>query len=93
MGFDLYNCALKIWESIGSPTPTMGVHLGVWGFIPHTLCTPGNMWYDSWASLLARNLANPCLGHKPKARVATLSLGLSLHSSLGLGFDFILLFM
>jgi len=26
---------------------------------------------DSWASLLACNLANPCLGREPKAKVAT----------------------
>jgi hypothetical protein len=29
MGFDLNNCALKIRESIGTPTPNMGVHLRV----------------------------------------------------------------
>jgi hypothetical protein len=29
MGFDLCNRALKIQESIWTPTPTMGVHLGV----------------------------------------------------------------
>jgi len=32
---------------------------------------PGSMKCDSWASLLAHNLANPCLGREPKARVAT----------------------
>jgi hypothetical protein len=36
-------------------------------------CTPRNMWHDSWTSFLARNLATPCLGRKPKARVATFS--------------------
>jgi hypothetical protein len=34
MGFDPWNCSLKIQESIGIPIPKMGVHLGVWGFIP-----------------------------------------------------------
>jgi hypothetical protein len=34
MNFDPCNCLLKIWESIGTPIPKMGVHLGVWGFIP-----------------------------------------------------------
>jgi hypothetical protein len=29
------------------------------------------MQHDSRTSLLARNLASPCLGHEPKARVAT----------------------
>jgi len=42
MTFDPYNCPLKIWESIGSPIPKMGAHLGVWGFIPsHFLTLPG----------------------------------------------------
>ncbi len=34
MGFNPYNYSLKIWESNGIPTPKMGVHLEVWGFIP-----------------------------------------------------------
>jgi hypothetical protein len=29
MGFDPYNCFLKIQESIGTPTPKTGAHLGV----------------------------------------------------------------
>jgi hypothetical protein len=29
MGFDPYNCPLKIRKSIGIPTLKMGVHLGV----------------------------------------------------------------
>jgi hypothetical protein len=38
MSFDPFNCSLKIWKSIGTPTPNMGVHLGVWGFFPsHSL--------------------------------------------------------
>jgi len=41
MNFDLYNRPLKIWESIGTLTPKLGVHLGVWGFIPsHSLALP-----------------------------------------------------
>jgi hypothetical protein len=31
--FDLYNHSLKVWESIGTPTPKMGARLGVWVFI------------------------------------------------------------
>jgi hypothetical protein len=31
------------------------------------------MRHDSRASLLAHNLVAPCLGHKPKARVVTLT--------------------
>jgi hypothetical protein len=42
MGFDPYNCPLKIWKSIGIPTPKMGVQLGVWEFIPsHFFALPG----------------------------------------------------
>ncbi len=33
--------------------------------------TPRSMRHDSWALLLAYNFATPCLGRKPKARVAT----------------------
>jgi len=33
MGFDPCNHSLKIWEFIETPTPKMGVHLGVWVFI------------------------------------------------------------
>jgi len=29
MGFDPYNCSLKIWESFETPTPQVGVALGV----------------------------------------------------------------
>jgi hypothetical protein len=34
---------------------------------------PESMQRDSWASLLARNLASPCFGRKLKARVTTIS--------------------
>jgi hypothetical protein len=34
MGFDPCDRLLKVQESIGTLTPTMGVHLGVWGFTP-----------------------------------------------------------
>jgi hypothetical protein len=33
MGFDSYNCYLKIQKSIKTPTPKVGVHLGMWGLI------------------------------------------------------------
>jgi hypothetical protein len=71
MGFDPYNYPLKIQESIETPTPKMGVHLGVEGSLLHTLCTLGSMKYDPWVSFLARNLASFCLGLEPKARVVT----------------------
>jgi hypothetical protein len=73
MGFDPCNHLLKIRESIGSP---LGVQLPKWEITwdvrVHSLtlfCTPRSMRCDYRASLLAHNLANPCLGPKPKARV------------------------
>jgi hypothetical protein len=71
MGFDRCNCALKIWESIGTPTPNMGVHLRVWRFIPsHSLALLGawnvTLELPSWLA----TLQPPCLGREPKARVA-----------------------
>ncbi len=39
MGFRPCNVSLKIQEPIGTPTPKVGVHLGVWGFIPSHYCT------------------------------------------------------
>jgi hypothetical protein len=35
MTFDPLNCYMKILDSIGTPTPKIGVHLGVCGLIPH----------------------------------------------------------
>jgi len=38
MGFNPCNRSLKIRESTETPTPKVGTHLGVWGFIPsHSL--------------------------------------------------------
>jgi hypothetical protein len=54
-----------------TPTPNRGVHLGVWGLIPsHSLHSREHV-ECSRVSHLARNLATPCLGREPKARVAT----------------------
>jgi hypothetical protein len=75
-----YNRSLNILESIETPTPKVGTHLGVWRFIPSHFptfphsCIPRNMKCDSWVSLLARTFTSPCLGHEPKARVATIFL-------------------
>ncbi len=56
----------------------LGLQLPTWEFtwecegsFLHTLCTLGSMWSDSRVSLLARNLATPCLSHEPKATVVT----------------------
>jgi hypothetical protein len=56
MSFDLCNHPLKTWKSIVTSTPKVGVHLGVWGFIPSLSCTPMSMKCDSrahsWFALL-----------------------------------------
>jgi hypothetical protein len=36
MSFDPYNHPLKIQESIRTPTPKVGAHLGEWGSFLHT---------------------------------------------------------
>ncbi len=42
MGLEPCNRFLQVQESIGTPTPKVGAHLGVWGFIPsHSLTFPG----------------------------------------------------
>ncbi len=70
MGFGPCNRPLKIWESIGTPTPKMGVHLVVWRFIPsHSFALP-RAWdvtprLPSWPTTL-----------QAFALVASLSLGL-----------------
>jgi hypothetical protein len=80
MGFDPYNCFMKIWESIGTPTPKVGVHLRVWRFILSLSATLSRAWdVNSRAFLLALAFASPCLGHKPKVKVVTLRLGLQHH--------------
>ncbi len=41
MNFDLYNHPIKIRKYIETLIPKMGVHLGMWGFIPsHSLTLP-----------------------------------------------------
>jgi len=42
--FDLYNCPLKIQESIRTPIPKVGTHLKVWGFIPSHFPTLLGAW-------------------------------------------------
>jgi hypothetical protein len=77
MSFDPYNRLLKICESIETPTPKMGVHLGLWGFILLKFHTFLRVWnvipkFQFWP------FANPCFGHKPKVRVVTLQMHLLL---------------
>ncbi len=44
MSFDPYNRPLKIRESIKTPTPKVGAHLRVWGFIPSRSPTLSGTW-------------------------------------------------
>jgi len=44
MGFDPGSHNLKIWESIGTLTPEVGVHLRVWKFIPSHSPTLPRAW-------------------------------------------------
>jgi hypothetical protein len=61
MNFDSCNRPLKIQESIGTLTPTMGAHLGVWGSFPHTLLhyREHEMWFPSFTFSL--HLCKPLL--------------------------------
>jgi len=59
MSFDLCNHLLKIQEFIGTPSPKMGAHLGVWGFIPsHFLALP-RAWNVTPEVTLGPHLCNP----------------------------------
>jgi len=72
MNFDSYHRLLKVWKSIRTPTPKMGVHLGMWGFIPSHFLAFLGAWnvtpkLHSWPT----SFASPCLGHKPKFSIVT----------------------
>ncbi len=66
MGFDPCNRALKIWESIWESNSKHWSSLG--SVRVHSL----TLFALLVLSLLARNLATPCLGCEPMARVATI---------------------
>jgi hypothetical protein len=57
MRFDPYNHSLKIWKSIGTPTPKVGTDFSY---------ILGSMRCDSRASLLVCTLASLYFGHEPK---------------------------
>jgi hypothetical protein len=72
MGFDPYNYSLKIQESIETPTPKVGAHLGVWKFIPsHSPKFPG-AWNVTLSFTIGHTFTSPCFGREPKAKVVTL---------------------
>jgi hypothetical protein len=72
IGFYLCDRYLKIQKSIRTPTPKMGVHLGVWGFIPsHSFALLGawnvTLGLPFWLATLQTSL-----GHEPKPKITTL---------------------
>jgi hypothetical protein len=72
MGFDPYNCVLKIQESIWYYNSHNGSSFGSVRVHSLTLfCTPRTMRCDFRASFLAYNLVSLCLSREPKARVVT----------------------
>jgi hypothetical protein len=73
LSFDPCNRPLKIRKSTGTPIPQSGTPLGCEGSFSHTFSCSWE--YVVWlpASLLAHNLANPCLHREPKVRIATIS--------------------
>jgi hypothetical protein len=59
MSFDPWNYFLKIWESIKTPTPKVGAHLGVCGFIPLHSPTLSGMWMWFPGCFLGPHLSKP----------------------------------
>jgi hypothetical protein len=66
MGFNPCNRFLKIWKSIGTPTPKVGTHLGVWGFVPsHSLHSREHaMWIPGFPDRDLVKMMNPYVGCK-----------------------------
>jgi len=75
LSFGLCNRSLKFWKSTGTPSPKVGVVLGVWRFtLSYSLAlsyTPGSVWCDFGASSCLAPFQALCLGREPKAKVAT----------------------
>jgi hypothetical protein len=71
MNFDPSNCSMNIHKSLKSPTPKMGAHLEMCGFIPSHSHTFWNVnvtpKLHSWPSLFHA----PCLRCEPKVKVMT----------------------
>jgi len=71
MSFDPWNYFMKIQNSIRTLTPKVGVHMGVYGFIPSHFITFRECKCDSHVTLSTCTFPCLCLGHKPKATVVT----------------------
>jgi len=74
LSFDPWNRSLKLWESTETPSPKVGIALGVWGFTPSHF---GSMWCDSRTSSCPATLQPLCFDHEPKAKVVTFPMILS----------------
>jgi hypothetical protein len=75
LSFDPCNGLLKIRESIGTPSPKVWVALRGWRFIPsHFLTLPWTCGVTLELPLGSQPYKPLCLGHEPKARVATLKV-------------------
>jgi len=66
---------MKFWESTETPSPKVGVALGVWRFTPsHFSTLPGVCAVTPMLSLGPQPCNPFCFGHKPKAKVATFAI-------------------
>jgi len=76
LNFDPWNRSLKFRESTRTPSPKVGVALGMWGFTPsYSLTfsyTPGSMWCDSRASSWPAPLRPLCLDSRVFSWLVTL---------------------
>ncbi len=76
LSFDPWNRSLKFRESTETPSPKVGVTLGMWVFTPsHSLTLPyipRSMWCDSRASSWFAPLWPLCLGSRASSWLATL---------------------
>jgi hypothetical protein len=76
LSFDPWNRTLKFQDSTRTPSPKVGVALGVWMFIPsHSLTLsyiPRSMWCDSWASSWFAPLRPLCVNSRASSWPAPL---------------------
>jgi hypothetical protein len=72
--FDLSNRSLKFWKSTGTPSPKVGIALGVWGFTPSHSPTLSGVCDVTPELPLGPHPCNLCFGREPKTRVATITL-------------------
>jgi len=71
MSFNPCNRPLNIQKSTRTPIPKMGVHLGVWGFIPSHSFAFSGACYVTLGPSLGLHLCKPLLWSRAKAKVVT----------------------